>query len=165
VGAMFLADEIVLFLFEAPYIRGADALRVLIFAVGFDFFNVFFAVFLIAWNRKRTLAVLQIGALILNIALNGALIPHYSHVGAAMASLASKVLLFVAAFILVYKRMGRLELTPLFKGIAAAFIMGVMLWFLNMGLMLSICLSAVLYFGCLFLMGGIRMDEILVFKR
>ncbi len=165
VGTLFLADDMVVFLFGEQYMPGADALRVLIFAVGFDFFNVFFAVFLIAWNRKRSLALLQTGALLLNIVLNGVLIPSYAHVGAATASVVSKVLLFGVAFVLVYRRLGRPEFGPLLKGIAAALVMVLFLSYVHVHVFVSIGLAVMIYLLVLFIIGGIRPDEILVFKR
>jgi len=126
---------------------------------------VFFAVFLIAWNRKRSLALLQTGALLLNIVLNGVLIPSYAHVGAATASVVSKVLLFGVAFVLVYRRLGRPEFGPLLKGIAAALVMVLFLSYVHVHVFVSIGLAVMIYLLVLFIIGGIRPDEILVFKR
>ena len=47
-----------------------------------------------AWDLQKRLLWLPCGALCLNVLSNFVLIPHYGHMGAAMATLASRGLIF-----------------------------------------------------------------------
>jgi O-antigen/teichoic acid export membrane protein len=164
VGTLFLADKIVLF-FEEGFADAAPALRILICAAGADFFSVFFAGFLMAWNRQRDLTLLQAGALILNVVVNLILIPRYGHVGAAAATLLSRGVIFVVCFTWVFKRLRLTELHPLGLCLISTAVMAAFLTFVKVGLFFSIGLSVLIFGGVLYLMGGIRMEEVMVIRR
>lgn len=164
VGTLFLADKIVLF-FGEDFGKAGVALRILIFAAGVDFFSIFFAGFLIAWNRQRDLTLLQGVALLLNIAVNAVLIPFYGYIGASVSTVLSRSLIFIVCFIWVLRRIHRVEIRPLFQGILATLVMALFLAFWEGDLFLTVVLSGMIYGGVLWLMGGIRSEEILVMRK
>ena len=82
-------------LFGATYARGGTALAVLAAAVPFVFVSNFFWNTLVSRKREmRVLAYISVAAL-LNGLMNVLLIPHYSLVGAAAATLVAEVLVWV----------------------------------------------------------------------
>ena len=164
VGTVFLADKMILF-FGEGFADAAAALRILIFAAGVDFFSVFFAGFLMAWNRQRDLTLLQAGALILNVVVNLILIPRYGHVGAAAATMLSRGIIFIVCFLWVFKRLRLTELRPLGLCLISTAVMAAFLAYVKIGLFFSIGLSILIFGGVLYLMGGIRMEEVMVIRR
>lgn len=164
VGVQFLAKDIVLF-FGDEFARSAPALRVLVFSAGIDFFSVFFAGFLIAWNMQRRLTFLQAGALILNFSANLILIPSLEHVGAALATVLSRGLIFVVCFIWLAKRIPSLPWRSMLLGLLATAVMAGFLVIFKPILIVSLAISAILVGVVLFLTGGIRLDEILLIRK
>jgi O-antigen/teichoic acid export membrane protein len=161
VGTMFLADKICLF-FGDDFGPSGNVLRLLIFASGIDFFSIFFSGFLMAWDQQKRLLWLQCAALCLNVATNFILIPHFQHQGAALATLASRGLIFALCTIWISRRLGSPDYRALPLGIVSTGVMAIFLWIWQGPLLLRIVLAMLIYGAPLFLMGGIRPSEILI---
>ena len=78
------------------------------------FYNLLFAI-----NRQGQLIAVGVGAVILNVAMNLYLIPRYSYNGAAVATLISEFVGFIATF-LVARRLTSISVDPGFLVRAAA---------------------------------------------
>jgi O-antigen/teichoic acid export membrane protein len=111
------------------------------------------------------LTLLQAGALILNVVVNLILIPRYGHVGAATATLLSRGIIFIVCFGWVFKQLRLTELRPLGLCLISTAMMAAFLTFVKVGLFFSIGLSMLIFGGVLYLMGGIRMEEVMVIRR
>jgi len=159
-GALFLGDQIVLLLFKQDFVESIVVLKILIFATGFEFINIYAAGFLLAANLQKKLVVLQLSALAVNVLVNLILIPRYAHVGAAVATLVSYLLVLVVSLVMMHRRVCRLTEKRFFiQGLTASI---AMLGFLAIGprnLFLAIGSGALVYAGVLFLTGGIRMED------
>ncbi len=164
VGAQFLAKDIVLF-FGEEYASSAPALRILVVSAGVDFFSVFFAGFLIAWNRQRQLTFLQAGALLLNFGVNLVLIPPLGHVGAALATVLSRGLIFIVCFIWVTKRIPDLPWRPMLLGLLATAVMTGFLVVFDTILIVSIAASVIIVGVVLLATRGVRFHEILLIRK
>ncbi len=164
VGTLFLSEKIVLF-FGADFRPAAPALKILIMTAAVDFFSIFYAGFLLAWNRQRDLTLLQTGALILNVSVNLVLIPRLGHVGAATATLVSRGLIFAVCSVWIFRKTGGLELKSMGLSIVAASLMGLLLYLWQGPLLLTIVVSGLAYGGILYILGGIRPDEILIMRK
>jgi O-antigen/teichoic acid export membrane protein len=163
VGTLFLAEPICLF-FGDDFQKSGNVLRILILSSGIDFFNIYFSAFLMAWNKQRSLTLLQGVALILNILVNITLIPTLKHIGAAYATLASRGLIFALCAIWVIKRLHNLDYRAMMLSFISTGFMAGYLFLFNGPLFWRIGLASVIYFGLLFLMGGIRSSELLIIQ-
>lgn len=106
-----LARPLVLLVSNEEFADAARPLRILALALVFLFASTIFYNVVIALNRQRALLVVGIVALLLNVALNLVLIPPYSYMGAAVATLLSEGFVFAGTFVLA-RRAYRFRLRP-----------------------------------------------------
>jgi O-antigen/teichoic acid export membrane protein len=166
IGTLFLGDKIVLMLFGGEYVQSIIILKILIFATGFEFINIFVAGFLMATHYQKELVVIQLSALAVNVLLNILLIPGYGHVGAAIATVASYLLVLIVGLYLMHTRIcGLTEKRFLLKGVAASMVMLVYLWMGPHNVFLAIGSAAAVYGVVLFLLGGIRVEDLKLLRR
>jgi O-antigen/teichoic acid export membrane protein len=90
------SDRLIALLFDDAYAPSVRASRILLPAATFMFLSNFGETALACVNRWRTIVVVSTMALVVNVALNLALIPRLGFVGAAWATLATEVLYFAA---------------------------------------------------------------------
>jgi O-antigen/teichoic acid export membrane protein len=98
VGAFGLleSDRFIALLFDEAYAPSVAASRVLLPAATFMFLSNFGETALACVNRWRTIVLVSTMALVVNVALNLALIPRLGFVGAAWATLVTEGLYFAA---------------------------------------------------------------------
>lgn len=96
-------ERIMLLVFGGKYLASAVPLSILAMNVIVVSINVFLGNPMIAWGKQKEYAIaISFGALT-NIILNFILIPRYSYIGAAFATLLSEVAVFVGLFYLFNK--------------------------------------------------------------
>ena len=91
-----LAPQVAQLLYGPAFAQASVALRILAWDVLLTFVYTPLGFALVAGNRQTKMATAAGLAAGLNLALNLALIPHYAHVGAAIATVATKVILLAA---------------------------------------------------------------------
>jgi O-antigen/teichoic acid export membrane protein len=97
VGLFVLADPIIRFIYRrSEFVNAVPALQWLAVGLLLLYVNSILSVTLVSLNEERKLTVVAGLALILNLGLNLALIPHFQHVAAAATTAATE------GFILVY---------------------------------------------------------------
>jgi O-antigen/teichoic acid export membrane protein len=165
-GILFLGDKIVLMLFGSEFVESIVVLKILIFATGFEFINIFVAGFLMAVNLQKKLVVLQLSALAVNVLINLALIPRYAHIGASIATLVSYLLVLIVGLVWMHKHVcGLKEKRFFFQGSAASLVMLAFLCIGPRNVFLAVGSAAAVYGGVLFLLGGIRIQDLRLFRR
>jgi len=97
-GTTILADKIIIFIFGVEYINSIICLRILIWAEFIIMIDIFGNI-LSSINKQKIPMMQTFICTILNIVLNLILIPYYSYIGAAIATLITHV---IAIFILYY---------------------------------------------------------------
>jgi O-antigen/teichoic acid export membrane protein len=98
-----LSENIILIVFGKNYIAAAQPLSILAVNVLMVCINVFFGNPMIAWGKNKEYAVAITFGAVVNIILNFILIPKYSYIGAAFATLLSEVAVFIGLFYLFNK--------------------------------------------------------------
>jgi O-antigen/teichoic acid export membrane protein len=88
--------QVILLLYGPLFSDSALSLRILSMVVFFIFVNGYFAYVAIATNNERAVAIILIIATLLNIICNYYLISRYSHVGAALSTLFSEILMLIS---------------------------------------------------------------------
>jgi O-antigen/teichoic acid export membrane protein len=161
-GVFLLSDRLILLFADGQFAESARAMRILAFAGGVSFVNVFLASLYGAANRQKLMMVFLIGALVCNIICNGILIPAHSSSGAALATLITEGLLMLVSLGWALKSMVRItETAYLVKVLAAA---GIMTLFLRASgrfpLIPAVLAAVVIYFGILFALRALSVRQI-----
>lgn len=160
-GGIILADEIVVFAFGDAYIQSALILRILMLNIVVIFVNLVYPQLLNAMDRqKEYLMAVSIGAGT-NVLLNILLIPPYVMVGAAVATIASEVVVFGVVYALIDSDL-RVPLASLcWRPVLATLAeVGVLLATKGTGLhvLARIAIGAIVYFVVLCVLGGGKRD-------
>lgn len=164
VGVVSLADKMIVPLFGSQYAGSVPALQILILCLPFSFICFPLGAMLNASN-KQTWNMWSLGLTALfNIILNLILIPQFSYIGSAWASLISYIFLFASGVYLVNKILPYPKKTLLWNFIkigAAAIIMGIVAEFLKLELhfLLVIPIAAVVYLILIYAFGVFRQAD------
>jgi O-antigen/teichoic acid export membrane protein len=108
-GAFVLAPDIIRLLAGEDFTESVEPMRILVFAAVFAFTTALFSSLLVLLARQRQLLVLVVAAFALNVVLNLILIPPFSYVGAASASVATQAF-FGMSLAIAALRQGHLSL-------------------------------------------------------
>lgn len=162
-GALFLADEIIMLIGGGQFGESADVLRVLVFALAAVFFGVFFNNILIAGNLQKKLMLVWASAAILNVSLNIWLIPKFSYTASAYISVLSELTVAVMSFYFVIKNVKYFpKIEKIFGIIFSGVVMAGVLYFgKEINFFLLALLSAAAYFFSLWVFKSVKTEEIL----
>jgi len=166
IGVTLLASRIMSLLYGEEYANGVLALQILIWS--------FFAMCLCgtltatlnSMNKQRIVAIGMSITVVLNIILNFILIPKYSLMGAAVATLV--VCVFEFFFELYYTRKYAFKLMlkgqDIIKIIAINLLLGLFIFYVDTRLSITITLSIVIYTALILLAKVISKEDIKIIK-
>jgi len=106
IGGVMLAKDIILLIGGTEFLESVIVLQILLFALAGMFFGHFFNTLLVVGDKQKLLMYLLAVCAVFNIALNLVLIPAYSHLGAAIASTATEILVVALTWIAVHRTLG-----------------------------------------------------------
>ena len=168
-GTPVLAKSIVLLLGGSEFLPSAPVLSILMIGVYMMFIGSIFAHTVITVSSQKTMikyyAILAAFMIVLNIAL----IPRYSYFAAAWLTALGEVVMFSAAFVVVWKKTHFVpRVSVLVKSIISAILMAGALYFIrpangvfhNASLFIALPLSLVLYGGILYAIGGVKKETV-----
>jgi len=167
VGAFLLSDEIILLLYGEAFGRSAAALQILSWTLALSFLTVVVTYSLVAAGRVLMMAAFNALGVLANVLLNLVLIPRYSFLGAATATVACEGALLVA--FMLYMR--RSEVAPfpwqdVGKIVFAALIMGGLVFLIRgASVFIVVPAGAMVYCGVLFLLRFLAKEEKGLLKR
>lgn len=165
VGVIVLGDEIIQTVWDDVWRASVKPLWILMLALPFIFFNYPVGNFLNAVDKQKLNTVNMCIALAVNIALNIVLIPIYTFNGAAIAALASSVVLVLLGIPWVYKvapfNIGYIVKKIILVGLSAG-TMGFILFMVqeNYHLLVQIPLGAIIYAALLLALGAVTPAEL-----
>ena len=167
VGITLLADRIILFFYGQQFYPSIIALQILAWDILLIFSYMCFAFILVSIDKQNQMAVIAGCAALLNVILNLILIPHFSYVGAAVATLITETILISLYFILISKSFYKLSISNIFiRPSIASLIMGFFIYYLlNVNLILLIILAVLVYFISLYLIKGFYKDDLELLKK
>jgi O-antigen/teichoic acid export membrane protein len=164
IGIFILSLPIVTLIGGKDFNVSSPVLQILSFAIGLIFLGNLFGHSIIALNKQKIAAWVYFGGMVFNIITNLIFIPKYSYMGAAITTVFTELLVVLLMVLLIWKTISyfpsfRVIIKTLFSGL----IMGLFIYyFQTWNLFLLIGLGAVFYFGVLYLIGGIKKEEILI---
>ena len=163
IGLLMLALPIVNLIGGKEFSASAPVLQILSFAIGLIFFGNLFGSSIIALNKQKTGTWIYFGGMIFNIVTNLIFIPKYSYVGAASTTVATEFLVTILMIILIYRTIHYFPRFNAIKPLIAGLVMGLFIYYFhNLNIFLLAGLGAIIYFGILYLIKGIKKDEILM---
>jgi len=127
VGSFLLSEKIILFLFGPQYQHSIGALKILSFLIVFSYLNGLAGYFLTSINRQALAAKIMAVTTGINVALNFILIPRYSYIGAAYATVVSEILFFTLFFLIVRKEILSISLLEIAKSVISSAIMSLII--------------------------------------
>jgi putative peptidoglycan lipid II flippase len=156
-GGIVLAPGIVELAGGAGFADAAAPLRLLLPAGALAYVNGLFGYALIAKDRQRDALWLNVVGLVLNLALNLALVPSLGIVAAAGVTLGCEVVILGGSWLLMRTHYRFFpSLAGAGKALAAALVMAAVLWPMRHGPVVPlIVLGAAIYGAVLYLVGGV----------
>lgn len=156
-GGLVLAPELVELIAGDAFAGAATPLRLLLCAAGAAWVSGLLGYTLIAADRRRAVLLLSLTALVVNLALNLALVPEYGADAAAAVALGSEALLLAGGWVLVRREVGLTARTRLLWRalVAAAAMAAVLVWLGELTLALLVPAGAAVYTAALAALGGI----------
>lgn len=167
VGIFLLADKFILLFYGQEFLNSVSVLRILSWDILLKFLYICVLFILISADKQKKLAIIAGGAAFLNIVLNLFLIPEFSLIGAAIATILTETfLLLVFIYILFINNLvinlKRSFIKPLIACAAMTFFI---ITFREIHLYLIISVSILTYFGVLILIKGISKEELTLIKN
>jgi O-antigen/teichoic acid export membrane protein len=157
VGGLVLAPEIARAVAGDEFSSAATPLRLLLCASVPAWISGLLGYALIAGGRQRSVLALSVAALVLNVALNLALVPSYGPNAAAAVALGSEAFLVAGGWVLVRRQ---LQIAPrlalLCRALPAAAVMAAVVWWQrDLSLAILVPGGALVYLAVLAGVGGV----------
>lgn len=167
IGVFLLSGRIIDLLYGQDFVKSTIALQILSLTIIFNSLNSIQSSLLMSTNRQKFNTIAIGVCCILNIALNILLIPQYSYMGAASATLICVIVLFLIEFAFVYSNMNfHLISRESAKAIVSAFAMGGMLqYFSNFDMVYIIVAGILSYMLIMFALKGFSRQDVELIKR
>jgi len=152
IGTTIIADKIILLIYGLDFSGSSTALQILIWTLVVTSINSVMAKLLISMDKQKLYMTSTGLCAIVNVTLNLFLIPILSYNGAAIATVATNVVLFIANSYFVSKH---LQVIPIYKilvkPVISGFGMAVFIYyFIDSNIFLLISLAGIVYLVTLF---------------
>lgn len=166
VGITLLADKIILLIYGPTFQNSVVALEILSWDVLLVFLYGCISFLLVSIDRQHQMAILAGCTALINVVLNSLLIPTYSYVGSAIATIMAESFLLCAY---IYLSARHFHLLPfhkiIVKPIIACGLMGLFVYFFHdIYIFIVIPIAIVIYFSVMFLIKGFTKDDISLMK-
>ena len=167
IGTTLIADEIILLIYDSPFADSATVLQILIWALVLNSMNFVLSNVLNSINQQKLNTVSVALCAIINITLNFILIPILNYNGAAIATVMTNVVLFIASFYFVSKHFQTL---PVHKIIIKPLISGLMMggfvyYFVDLNIFILVCVAGLIYFSALFALKTFSEEDWNIIKK
>lgn len=168
IGTQFLGDKVMTFVAGADFLESGLILKMLIFSVAAIFLGTIFTHAVIAINKQKKLIGFYVFTSLTSLAAYLILIPRYSYLGAAAATVYSETMIAIFSAYCVFKYGKFLpSLKVLLKSILASLIMACWLFFLPDklieslgGLLIALISASIIYFIFLYALKAVKPDEL-----
>ena len=166
VGICLLAENFIILLYGDQFINSVIALKILAWDILLKFLYICAAFILVSTNKQKQMAMILGSTALINIILNLFLIPYFSYVGAALATIATETFLLISYIYLNSRSSFKLKIQKIMlKPVIACAVMAFFIYqFSEINLILKISVSILIYFAVLFLLKGFSDDDISLFK-
>jgi len=151
---VLLSEDIIGLIYGHSYLPSASALKILTISVVISFIATVLANLLNSINRQ-IICTIQAGmATLLNVLLDFLLIPQYSYVGASFATVVTDIFSFIFLYAWVMRseyRLSMKSMVEVVKIFTAAGLVGLVVYFTNYGLFVTILISLLIYMAFMYI--------------
>ncbi|HBA36256.1 TPA: hypothetical protein DCZ15_00050 [Candidatus Falkowbacteria bacterium] len=174
IGAQFLGQPLMSLVAGRDFIAAGGILQILIFAVAAIFLGTMFSYAVIAMDKQKKMIGFYAFTSATSLIAYLILIPRFSYLGAAAVTIYSEVLIGLFAAYCLFKYSRWLPgIKTFLKVLFSGAVMGGFLYFLAIGrylgileLILIISAASLIYFSSLYLIGGIKPEDLAaIFSR
>jgi len=167
VGICLLADEFIFLFFGNQFVDSIIVLRILAWDIVIKFLYICSSFVLISSDKQNQTAIIVALSALLNVVLNIILIPHYSYIGAGVATIATEIVLLISYLYLNHRNKLTINMKKIvIKPIIACSIMAVFLIkFDNIQLIFRISIAIFLYVMTMILIKGLRKEDYILLKK
>jgi len=167
VGITLLSKQIILAFYGQQFNNSIIALQILSWDILLIFLYSCAAFLLVSMDKQNQMAIIAGCTALINVVLNLVLIPKYSYIGAAIATITTEIFLLTSYIYLNYRHLSQIPINNVVvKSILACGVMGLFIYqFQYINLFLLISISILIYFAILFLIKGFTKDDIAIFKK
>lgn len=170
VGTTILANKIIVLIFGLGYINSITPLQILVWSMVFIFASGVFVQLFNSANKQILVTIVVAICAAVNVILDLVLIPRYGVTGASISALATQSLLFLICYIWSLRIGYGVAVRNLIELAARVFIasaiMGIFIIYLkNFYILALVPIAALLYFGLLYIMGGIDKDDRILLRQ
>ena len=161
-GLIVVAPNIVGFLYNrSDFNNSIPAMQYLAPGLLFLYINSVLNSVIISTGREKKIPIMAAIALVFNLGLNLFLLPTYQHVGAALVTTLTELLLGIISLIIIPRSLWPLgSIKVALKALLAALMMGVVVWFMQQYTLLIILpVAGLVYFSAATLIGTIPRDD------
>ena len=160
IGITLLSDKIIMFVYGPQYTNSISALQILSWDCLLLFIYVALGNALVGMGKERQVALSALICACVNVALNFLLIPRFSLIGSAVATVFAETILLISYLYLMKKYHRSMPIHKfMVKPILASVPMIGIVTLLAVNLLLVILLSAITYFTVFFAIGGLDSEE------
>lgn len=166
-GTTLLADRIIILLYGQQFSNSIIALQILAWDVLLIFLYTCSAFIIVSIDEQNKMAIIAGCTALINVVINLILIPEYSYVGAAIATIVAESFLLVSYTYIISRHLYILPVHKMIlKPVIACIVMVLFIYlFGGINLILLILISVILYFGVLFLLKEFSSEELHMFKK
>ena len=157
IGLYFRASEIMTLVAGPEFLISGKVLQILSLAIFMIFLSQLFAQSAIALGKQKQLAVIYFSGMVFNVVLNFILIPHFSYIGASVATFITESVVVVFAILYLIRIINiKINFKELQYIILSCIALILFLYLTNFNLALTIGISIIIYIGILLLTGEIK---------
>ncbi|MGA3199614.1 MAG: flippase [Halobacteriota archaeon] len=169
VGTTLLAGRIIALVFGEGFAPSVVVLQLLVWSLVFIFASAPFFRLFESTNKQVVVTKITGLMVIVNVAINLALIPKFSYVGASIATLVTEFIVMIVAIFLaerdLYVHIKTESAAIVLKIVGASAVMALLIVYLqNLNLILIIVSASLVYFGTLYVVKGIEKEDISLIK-
>ena len=167
-GTTILADNIIYLIYGMDYIDSAIVLQILIWSNVIIFFNLYPRLFEVANKQVVLTKITLIGAL-LNIVLNYIMIPHWSYIGASVATVCTEFVILIISYKIATPNIYDIKKSEFINFVSSilfsGFVMGLFTnYFSHYNLMFVVVGSGLIYIFMLYITKVIGKHDYYIFK-
>ncbi len=162
-----LGERIILLFYGQQYQNSIIALQILSWDILLVFLYSGLAFFLITADKQNQMVIIAGCTALFNVVLNLLLIPTYSLVGAAIATIAAESFLFIAYIYINFKHITKIPVHKIvIKPIIASILLGFFIYYLiNLNFAILVLGGVLLYFGILIILKEFSKEDISLLKN
>lgn len=165
-GTLVLSEKIILFIYGSAYVNTIPILELIIWALPAIFLSYILGTSIASINKQHETIKATFLCLVFSTVGNYILINLFSGIGAALITVLNEVSMVIFYMYIMHKYGYKVPLREiLVKPFIASVVMGVVLYFLNLELFVSVLLGMIVYFTVIFLIKTFDEDDINILKQ